>query len=113
MWSPSFFYKDHRGGDLLTREEWKTWKAFFHITDPLHAPLFGSPQWDELHKVRPMLDTYLARCISNLADHGQSFSIDEITIGFQGHHARLKLRCGKLKTRATASRCVTPYFRGW
>ena len=25
------------------------------------------------------------------------FSIDEITIGFQGHHARLKLRCGKFK----------------
>ena len=97
MFTKSFFYKDHRGGDLLTRDEWITWKAFFHITDPMAAPQYGSPQWDELHKVRPMLDEYLRRCIANLSDHGQCFSIDEITIGFQGHHARLKLRWGKFK----------------
>ena len=108
MHAKSFFFKDHRGGDLLTRDEWLTWKAFFHITDPLAAPQFGSPQWDELHKVRPMLDEYLARCISNLADHGQSFSIDEITIGFQGHHARLKLRCGKFKNAGDGFQVCDP-----
>ena len=43
-----------------------------------------------------MLDAYLHACINN-ATAGRKFSIDEITIGFQGHHARLKMRCGKFK----------------
>ena len=121
MHSKSFFFKGHRGGDMLTRDEWKVrgarvpaprgvcatrvrrdrspqvWKAYFHISDPADAPKFGTPAWDELHKVRPMLDVYLQRCVDNISDHGRRFSIDEITIGFQGHHARLKQRCGKFK----------------
>ena len=97
MFKHSFFYKDHRGADMLTRNEWCTWKAYFHISNPADAPKFGTPQWDELHKVRPMLDEYLRRCLANISQHGRTFSIDEITIGFQGHHARLKLRCGKFK----------------
>lgn len=97
MFKRSFFYKEHRGADLLTRDEWCFWKAYFHISNPADAPKFGTPQWDELHKVRPMLDEYLKRCVANITCHGRTFSIDEITIGFQGHHARLKLRCGKFK----------------
>lgn len=96
MWSNSFAYKSHRGADLLTRNEWKAWKAFFHISHPGQAPAYGTKYWDELHKVRPMLDAYLEACINNVTA-GRKFSIDEITIGFQGHHARLKLRCGKFK----------------
>lgn len=96
MFTHSFAYKDHRGGDLMTREDWKTWKALFHISHPGHAPKYGTKEWDELHKVRPMLDEYLRNCVNNVSG-GRKFSIDEITIGFQGHHARLKLRCGKFK----------------
>lgn len=44
-----------------------------------------------------MLDEYLRRCLDNISSRGRTFSIDEITIGFQGHHARLKMRCGKFK----------------
>ena len=73
------------------------WKAYFHISNPADAPSRESPLWDELHKVRPLLDEYLRRCVANISDHGRRFSIDEITIGFQGHHARLKMRCGKFK----------------
>lgn len=47
-------------------------------------------------QIRPMLEEYMKRCIENVTA-GRKFSIDEITIGFQGHHARLKLRCGKFK----------------
>jgi hypothetical protein len=61
------------------------------------APKHGTREWDELVKVRPFLDEYLKRCVANISDHGRRFSIDEITIGFQGHHARLKQRCGKFK----------------
>ena len=43
-----------------------------------------------------MLDEYLHNCIKNVTG-GRACSIDEITIGFQGHHSRLKLRCGKFK----------------
>lgn len=48
--------------------------------------------------MRPFLDAYLKNCIKNVVA-GRKFSIDEITIGFQGHHAKLKvkLRCGKFK----------------
>jgi hypothetical protein len=97
MHSRSFAYKGHRGGDLLTRDEWIAWKACFHISHPGEAPRYGTKEWDELHKVRPMLDAYLNACTANLKAAGRNFSIDEITIGFQGHHARLKLRCGKFK----------------
>lgn len=97
MWTRSFFFKGHRGGDLMHREEWKTWKAYFHISDPVGVPALGSRAFDELHKVRPLLDEYLKRCLANITDRGRRFSIDEITIGFQGHRARLKQRCGKFK----------------
>ena len=96
MFSHSFAYKSHRSGDMLTRDEWVAWKAFFHISDPSGAPAFGAKDWDELYKVRPMLDEYLRNCIKNISG-GRVCSIDEVTIGFQGHHARLKLRCGKFK----------------
>ena len=96
MFSKSFAYKDHRTSDMLTRDEWCVWKAYFHVSDPCVAPKYGTKEWDELHKVRPMLEEYLKNCVANVTG-GRSFSIDEITIGFQGHHARLKLRCGKFK----------------
>ena len=96
MFKKSFAYKDHRSADLLTRDEWAVWKAYFHVSDPRNAPKFGTKEWDELHKIRPMLDEYLRNCIRNVSG-GRVFSIDEITIGFQGHHSRLKLRCGKFK----------------
>ena len=66
MHSRSFAYKGHRGGDLLTRDEWIAWKACFHISHPGEAPRYGTKEWDELHKVRPMLDAYLNACTANL-----------------------------------------------
>ena len=92
----SFAYKGHRGADLMTKSRWLEWKAFFHISHPGQAPAYGTAVWDELYKVRPLLDAYLEACVNNI-EAGRKFSIDEITIGFQGHHARLKLRCGKFK----------------
>lgn len=110
MFSRSFAYKEHRGADMLTRDEWKTWKAFFHVSHPGLTPKYGTREWDELYKVRPMLDEYLRNCLKNVSG-GRKFSIDEITIGFQGHHARLKLRCGKFKRagdgfQVLAAKCV-------
>jgi len=96
MYKQSFAFKGHRGADLLRRDEWLAWKTFFHISHPGQAPKRGTKDWDELHKVRPMLDEYLRACVENVSA-GRRFSIDEITIGFQGHHARLKQRCGKFK----------------
>ena len=90
----SFAYKGSRAADLMTKTRWLEWKAFFHISAPGEAPTYGTRAWDELHKVRPMLDAYLKACVDNVVP-GRKFSIDEITIGFQGHHARLKQRCGK------------------
>jgi hypothetical protein len=96
MFRRSFAYKGQRGADLMTQSRWKEWKAFFHISDPVQAPVYGTRVWDELHKVRPLLDAYLKACVDNI-EAGRKFSIDEITISFQGHHARLKQRCGKFK----------------
>ena len=93
---PSFAYKASRVPDMLSREEWRSWKAFFHISHPGLQPARTSKEWDELYKVRPMLEAYLKACVENVTA-GRKFSIDEITIGFQGNHARLKLRCGKFK----------------
>ena len=92
----SFAYKGTRAADMLSKTRWLEWKAFFHISHPGHAPVYGTRAWDELHKVRPMLYAYLKACVDNIVA-GRRFSIDEITIGFQGHHARLKIRCGKFK----------------
>lgn len=96
MHRKSFAIKDHRAADCLTRDEWLQWKAHFHISDPRTAPKFGTKQWDELHKIRPFLEKFLMRCLKNVKG-GRKASIDEITIGFQGHSARLKQRCGKFK----------------
>eukprot|EP00327_Prymnesium_parvum_P029975 CAMPEP_0195581496 /NCGR_PEP_ID=MMETSP0814-20130614/20370_1 /TAXON_ID=97485 /ORGANISM="Prymnesium parvum, Strain Texoma1" /LENGTH=118 /DNA_ID=CAMNT_0040718857 /DNA_START=227 /DNA_END=580 /DNA_ORIENTATION=- len=93
----SFAFKGDRSEDLLRRDDWIAWKATFHLSHPPgRAPKFGAKDWDELYKIRPMLEEYMKRCIENVTA-GRKFSIDEITIGFQGHHARLKLRCGKFK----------------
>ena len=96
MFSRSFAYKAHRGADLMTKSDWLLWKAYFHVSDPRDTPSRDSRAWDELHKVRPLLDEFLSRCIAN-ASPGRKASVDEITIGFQGHHAKLKQRCGKFK----------------
>ena len=92
----SFAIKGHRAADLLTRDEWLWWKAHFHISDPRTAPKFATGMWDELHKVRPLLKRFLQKCLQNVTG-GRKASIDEITIGFQGHSSRLKQRCGKFK----------------
>ena len=92
----SFAIKGHRAADCLDRDEWLEWKAHFHISDPRVAPKFGTEQWDELHKVRPLLERFLQKCLANVKG-GRKASIDEITIGFQGHSARLKMQCGKFK----------------
>ena len=96
MFSRSFAYKAHRGADLMTKSDWLLWKAYFHVSDPRKMPSRDSRSWDELHKIRPLLDEFLSRCIAN-ARPGRKASVDEITIGFQGHHAKLKQRCGKFK----------------
>ena len=44
----------------------------------------------------PLLEHFLANCLKNVKG-GRKMTIDEITIGFQGHSARLKQRCGKFK----------------
>ena len=93
---PSFAYKANRVSDMVSREEWRSWKAFFHISHPGKQPARASKEWDELYKVRPMLEAYLKACVKSVT-HGRKFSIDEITIGFQGAHSRLKMRCGKFK----------------
>ena len=84
----SFAIKSHRGADLLTRDQWVEWKAFFHISDPRTTPKFGMRAWDELHKVRPMLDAFLNSSQANVRP-GRKASIDERTIGFQGHAYQL------------------------
>ena len=92
----SFSLKGHRAADLWARDEWIQVKAHFHVSDPALAPKFGDAKFDELYKVRPLLDHFLTNCVANVKP-GREASIDEITIGFQGHHARLKQRCGKFK----------------
>ena len=91
-----FAIKGHRAADLLSRDEWKAWKAHFHVSNPQVSPKYGTREWDELHKVRPLLDDFLRNCLKNVKG-GRKASLDEITIGFQGHSARLKQRCGKFK----------------
>ena len=49
-----------------------------------------------LHKIRPLLEEFLNNSIANVIP-GKRVTIDEITIGFQGHHKHLKQRCGKFK----------------
>ena len=49
-----------------------------------------------MHKIRPLLDDFLNKCIANVIP-GKRVTIDEITIGFQGHQGALKQRCGKFK----------------
>ena len=44
-----------------------------------------------------MLDMSLLRSLNNVKSIGRKVSVDEITVGFQGRHARLKIRCGKFK----------------
>ena len=41
-------------------------------------------------------------------EDAEAFSIDEITIGFQGHHARLKMRCGKFKRAGDGFQVCAP-----
>ena len=92
----SFSIKGVRAADVLTSNELKVLKAFLHVSDPMSAPGKDSPKFDELHKVRPLLASFLEACMRNVIP-GKKVSIDEITIGFQGHHSKLKQRCGKYK----------------
>jgi len=121
----SFAVKGVRAGDLLTRDRWTEMKAFFHVSDPANAPKKGTPQWDELHKIRPLLESFLNNCIANITETetvgegdgaeirkrvraGKRVTIDEITVGFQGHHGQLKQRCGKFKRAGDGFQASTP-----
>jgi len=83
---------------FLTRERWREVRAFIHISDPnpLVARARGHPNFDELHKVRPLLVEFMSNA-QRLVRPGKCLAIDEITIGFQGHQSALKQRCGKFK----------------
>lgn len=114
-----------RAGDLLSAARWREMKAFFHVSDPAKAPKKGTPEWDELHKIRPLLESFLNNCLSNITESeqvgtgaaaqihkhvraGKRVSVDEITIGYQGHHGQLKQRCGKFKRAGDGFQVSSP-----
>lgn len=63
----SFAIKGVRAGDLLTPMRWREVKALFHITDPTTAPKKDTPEYDVLHKVRPLLEELLNKSIANIS----------------------------------------------
>ncbi|KAL1495815.1 hypothetical protein AB1Y20_016675 [Prymnesium parvum] len=70
----SFAFKGDRSEDLMRRDDWIAWKATFHISHPGRAPKFGAQDWDELYKVRPMLEEYMKSCdAENLSVLGMGF----------------------------------------
>jgi len=104
----------HRVSDLMTRTRWWEVRAFFHVSDPTRkggAYERGEAKFDELHKVRPLLDEF-QRNAQRLVVPGKTCAMDEITIGFQGHHANLKQRCGKFKRAGDGFQADALVLRG-
>ena len=94
--SVSWSRKGVRAADLLPRDRWVQMRALIHISAPLEAPSPGTAKWDVLHKVRPLIDHLLDNSQANVIA-SKACSIDEMTIGFQGHHGALKQRCHRYK----------------
>jgi hypothetical protein len=96
LFKTSLGFPGHRVAQMFSRAQWRETRAFVHISDPMKMPKRGERQFDELYKVRPLLDTFLENSVKYVTA-GAVASIDEITIGFQGSMAALKQRCGKFK----------------
>mmetsp|Transcript_6103 Transcript_6103/g.18202 ORF Transcript_6103/g.18202 Transcript_6103/m.18202 type:complete len:311 (+) Transcript_6103:239-1171(+) len=88
-------YPGHHVSEFMTRVEWRGCMATFHVSDP-RPDVRDDGKWNILYDMRPFLDEFMGNAM-RLVTPGRSFAIAEMSIGFQGAHAKLKQRCGKAK----------------
>lgn len=71
---------------IMTRNRYWVLSRYFHVRDTSDTPLRGSPNYDPLFKVRPMIDRLNERS-AELYKPGQHLSVDEAMIAFDGRHS--------------------------
>ncbi len=69
--------------DHISRDRFMEISRYLHFVDNTTIAPRGSPQYDRLAKVRPVLE-YLETRFSVVYTPGQDLSVDEATIKFQG-----------------------------
>lgn len=82
-WMPNF--RLSAVADSLSRARFEKIKESFHINDNTQQPERGSPNYDKLYKIRPLLDKMKEQC--NKIDQEEHQSIDEQMIKFKGRHS--------------------------
>ncbi|KAH9384244.1 hypothetical protein HPB48_026229 [Haemaphysalis longicornis] len=79
-WSQRF--QDSQVADTMTRDRWEEIKQSLHFSDNQEAPDQNDPECDGLHKVRPLLDHLVAKCIE--IPTSQNLCVDEQLVPFKG-----------------------------
>ena len=57
--------------------------GWLHFNDNRLAPAHGTPGYDKLYKIRPVLDAICKKC-QVLYNPGKTLSVDEATVKFKG-----------------------------
>ncbi|XP_049304776.1 piggyBac transposable element-derived protein 3-like [Bactrocera dorsalis] len=82
-WTPNF--KLSAVADSLSRTRFEKIKGAFHLNDSTKQPQPGSPDYDKLYKIRPLLAKLKEKC--NKLHQEEHQSIDEQMIKFKGRHS--------------------------
>ena len=82
-WSSDPYYRQDSVADVMTVKRFKKIREAFHCNDNETAARRGEPNYDKLHKVRPVIDA-LNKKFQNVYVPSNCHSIDESMILFKG-----------------------------
>eukprot|EP00117_Sycon_ciliatum_P020637 scpid81604/ scgid18325/ PiggyBac transposable element-derived protein 4 len=85
-WSSEELFGNDKIKSRMSLTRYQQIKRFLHVADSSLEPKHGTPQFDPLYKVRPMLNVFLEKC-KELYSPTKQLSLDEMDIAFKGRSA--------------------------
>lgn len=96
-WSDNKYIGNQGFKDCMTRNRFTMLSRYLHVNDNSTQGAPGSPQYDRLHKIRPLI-TSTREAFKKYYKPGKCQSIDEGMVRYKGHHfARQYTPCKPIK----------------
>eukprot|EP00106_Octopus_bimaculoides_P003298 XP_014770740.1 PREDICTED: piggyBac transposable element-derived protein 4-like [Octopus bimaculoides] len=82
-WSPDIRYGDPYISSIMSKTRYSEISQYLHLIDSANASSKNDPNYDPLHKVRPVMDLLL-NSYKTVYLPGKNLSVDEAMIGYKG-----------------------------
>ena len=82
-WSEDTRFNDPWISSVMAKTRFLKITQYIHLSDTSNVPAHGSPGYDTLYKVRPLIDLMSEKC-AECYNPGQELSVDEAMIPFKG-----------------------------